>query len=174
MCLNAHNTLQGIFLFMSLWIYIYACTHIYTCTIYISIKFEDWDGLVVFFYLHDVSVDSKRGCRDLLIWAEPWPPKETTVESAVLPRYRSWVFLLKTVINQIGLRVPVYAWNAHRQGRLLNKVKRSFFFPPRRWEGWPLVFLPHHTWALVLSSCDSVTFGLESLAFTWCLFLLRL
>ena len=83
-------------------------------------------GWLFFSYLH-VSVDSKRGCRDLLIWAEPWPPKETTLESAVLPRCRSWVFLLKTVINQIGLGCQSMPGTPIDKDDCSTKWKDTFF-----------------------------------------------
>lgn len=76
--------------------------HIYTrAPIYVSLKFEDWDGWLFFSFCMMLVLIPKAA--ETLIWAEPWPPKETTLEGAVLPRCRSWVFLLKTVINQIGL-----------------------------------------------------------------------
>lgn len=48
------------------------------------IKFEDWDGLALGFFLHEFCVDSKRGSRDVLSMAEPWPPQDTALKMQAL------------------------------------------------------------------------------------------
>lgn len=44
------------------------------------IKFEHWDSLVIYFFLHEFNVNSKRDSRDVLSMAEQWLSKETALK----------------------------------------------------------------------------------------------
>lgn len=44
------------------------------------IKFEHWDSLAIYFFLHEFHVNSKRDSRDVLSMAEQWLPKETALK----------------------------------------------------------------------------------------------
>lgn len=44
------------------------------------IKFEHWDSLAIYFFLHEFNVNSKRDSRDILSMAEQWLPKETALK----------------------------------------------------------------------------------------------
>lgn len=44
------------------------------------IKFEHWDSLAIYFFLHEFNVNSKRDSRDVLSMAKQWLSKETALK----------------------------------------------------------------------------------------------